>query len=214
MGQDCFCSVHRAEIQIAKLLVSRKVPSARLQPGKDLAIVIDEIGELLAALDEVGIPVHKEFFSLDFADNLPHSYEYIKNNLPGSKEPLTSIVLEDALRSRYNVQSGGKKGRTTSGTALFDFGSKAGRGAGRGGGCAGTNKGKLDNSGRNEGLSSQSKVTCNHCQKTGHIRLNCLERHCFRYRRWVHEVVPCPSKAPTLKENGDLKKKTSQLLRR
>ena len=67
--------------------------------------------ELLAALDEVGIPVHEEFIWLHFVDNLPPGYEFIKNNLQGSKEPLTRTVLEDPLRSRYNVQSGGKRGR-------------------------------------------------------------------------------------------------------
>ena len=77
--------------------------------------------ELLAALDEVGIPVHEEFIWLYFVDNLPPRYEFINNNLQGSKKPLTRTVLEDVLRSRYTVQSGGKKGRTV------------GRGRGRGG---------------------------------------------------------------------------------
>ena len=69
-------------------------------------------------------------------------------------------MLEDALRSRYNVQSGGKKGKTIPDSALFVSGSKAGRGVGRGGGCGGTYKGKLDRRGRSEGLSSQA-MTCN-----------------------------------------------------
>ena len=56
-------------------------------------------------------------------------------------------MLEDALRSKYNVESGGKKGRMILDTALFVSGSKAGRGAGRGGGRTGTNKGKLDRRG-------------------------------------------------------------------
>ena len=60
-GWERVTSFHRAETQGAKLLLSRKVLSARLQPGKDPAIVIGEIVELLAALDEVGIPVHEEF---------------------------------------------------------------------------------------------------------------------------------------------------------
>ena len=65
--------------------------------------------ELLAALDEVGIPVHEEFIWPHFVDNLPPGYKFIKSNLQGSKEPLKSTVLEDALRSRYNIQSGGEK---------------------------------------------------------------------------------------------------------
>ena len=60
-GWDRVASFHRAETPGAKLLLGRKVLSARLQPGKDPAIVIGEIVELLAALDEVGIPVHEEF---------------------------------------------------------------------------------------------------------------------------------------------------------
>ena len=47
------------ETQGAKLLLRRQVLSARLQPGKDPAIVIGEIAQLLAALDEVGILVHE-----------------------------------------------------------------------------------------------------------------------------------------------------------
>ena len=90
-------------------LADRSLLSARLQPGQDPDIVIGEIVELLAALDEVGIPVHEEFIWLHFVDNLPPGYEFIKNNLQGSKEPLTRIALEDALRSRYNVQPGGKR---------------------------------------------------------------------------------------------------------
>ena len=206
-GWDRVASFPRAETQEAKLPLSRQVLSARLRPGKDPAIVIGEIAELLAASDEVRIPVHEEFIWLHFVDNLPPGYEFIKNNLQGSKEPLTRIVLEDALRSRYNIQSGGKKRRTISDTALFVSGSKAGRGVGRGGGRGGTNKGKLDSRGRNEGLISQAKSTCSHCQKSGHIGPNCSERQYFKYRGWGHEAVSCPSKAPTPKENTDKEKK-------
>ncbi|CAN0250735.1 unnamed protein product, partial [Ascophyllum nodosum] len=174
-GWDRVASFHRAETQGAKLLLSRKVLSARLQPGKDPAIVIGETVELLAALDEVGIPVHEEFIWLHFVDNLPPGYEFIKNNLQGSKEPLTRTVLEDALRSRYNAQSGGKKGKTIPDSALFVSGSKTGRGVGRGGGLGGTYKSKLDSRGRSEGLSSQA-MACNNCQKPGHIRQNCPKR--------------------------------------
>ena len=92
-------------------------------------------------------------------DDLPPGYEFVKNNLQGSKEPLTRVVLEDALRSRYNVQSGEVKEGMILDTTLFVSGSKAGRGVGRGGGRAGTNKGKLDTRGRSEGLSSQAKIT-------------------------------------------------------
>ena len=120
-------SFHCAETQGAKLLRSRQIISARLQPGKDPAIVVGEIVELLAALDEVGIPMHEEFIWLHFVDNLPPGHEFIKNNLQGSKEPLVRIVLEDALRIRYNVQSGGKKVRTIPDCALFVSDSKAGR---------------------------------------------------------------------------------------
>ncbi|CAN0227654.1 unnamed protein product, partial [Ascophyllum nodosum] len=192
-------SFHRAETQEAKLLLSRKVLSARLQPGKDPAIVIGEIVELLAALAEVGIPVHEEFIWLHFVDNLPPGYKFIKNNLQGSKEPLTRTVLEDALRSRYNVQSGGKKGKTIPDSAMFVFSSKAGR-------DGGTYKGKLDSRCRSEGLSSQA-MTCNNCQKPGHIRPNCPERQCFKCQGWGHEAVSCPSKVPTPKENGVKEKK-------
>ena len=76
--------------------------------------------ELLATvLDEVGIPVHEEFIWLHFVDNFPPKYEFITKNLQGSKEPLPRTVLEDALRSRYNVQSGGKKDNTVPDSALF-----------------------------------------------------------------------------------------------
>ena len=73
-GWERVASFRRAETQGAKLLFSRKVLSARLQPGKDPAIVIGEIVELLAALDEVGIPVHEEFIWLHFVDKLPPDY--------------------------------------------------------------------------------------------------------------------------------------------
>ena len=53
-------------------------------------------------------------------------------------------MLEHALRSRYNVRSGEKKGRTIPDSALFVSGSEAGRGVGCGGGRGGTNKGRLD----------------------------------------------------------------------
>ncbi|CAN0461897.1 unnamed protein product, partial [Ascophyllum nodosum] len=200
-------SFHRAETQGARLLFSKHVFSARLQPSKDAAIVIDEIMELLAALDEMGIPVHEEFIWVYFVPNLPPGYKFIKNNLQGSKEPLTRTVSEDALGSRYNVQSGGKKGRTIPDSALFVSSSKAGRGVGRGGSRGGTNKGNLDSRGRSEGLPSQAKITCNHCQKPGHIRPNCPERQCFKCRGWGHEAVSCPSKVLTPKENGDKKNK-------
>ena len=57
------------------------------------------------------------------------------------------------------------KGETISNSALFAFGSKAGRGVGRGGSRRVTHKGKLDSRGRSEGLSLQA-MTCNHCRKS------------------------------------------------
>ena len=167
--------------------------------------------ELLATLDEVEIPVHEELSWLHFVDNLPLGYEFVKNNLQGSKEPLTRVVLEDTLRSRYNVHSGGKKRRTIPDSALFVSGSKAGRGVSRGEGRGGTNKGKLDSRGRSEGLPSQAKI-CNHCQKPGHIRPNCPERQCFKCQGWGHEAVSCPSKVPTTTENVDKKKFESAIM--
>ena len=191
--------------------LAEKALSARLQPGKYPAIVIGEIVELLATLDEVGIPVHEEFIWLHFVDNLPPGYEFIKNNLQGSKEPLTRTVLEDALRSRYNVQSGGKKGKTIPDSALFVSGLKTGRGVGHGGGRGGTYKGKLDSRGRSEGLSSQA-MTCNNCQKPGHIRPKCPKRQCFKCQGWGHDAVSCPSKVPTPNKNGDKKKDESAVM--
>ena len=68
-------------------------------------------------------------------------------------------MLEDALRSRYNVRSGGKKRWTIPDSALLVPGSKAGLGVGRGGDRGGTSKGKLDGRGRSERFSSQAKIT-------------------------------------------------------
>ena len=201
-GWERVASFHRAETQGAKLLLSRKVLNARLQPGKDPAIVIGEIVKLLAALDKVGITVHEEFIWLHFVVNLPLGFELIKNNLQGSKEPLTRTVLEYALRSWYNVQSSGKKGKAIPDYALFVSGSKAGRGVGRGRGHGVTDQGELDSRGRNEGLSSQS-MTCNNCQTPGYIRPNCPERQCFKCQGWGHEAVPCPSRVPIPNKNGN-----------
>ena len=61
-------------------------------------------------------------------------------------------MLEDALRRRYNVQSGGKKRTTIPDSALFVSDSKAGRGVGHRGGRGETNKSKLDRGGRDEGF--------------------------------------------------------------
>ena len=173
--------MNRAETQGAKLLLSTQVFSACLQPGKDPAIVIGEIMELLAALDEAEIPVHKAFIWLHFVDSLPPGYKFIKNNLQGSK---ARVVLEDALRTRCNVQFGVKKGRTISDTASFVSGSKAGWRVSGGGGHGGTNKGKMGSRGGSEELSSQAKITCNHCQRPGTFdvtvsSVNVLTRGCF-----------------------------------
>ena len=71
-GWDRVAYFNRAETQGAKLLLNRQVLSARLQPGKDPAIVIGEIMELLATLDEVGIPWHGEFIWLHYCQKLGH----------------------------------------------------------------------------------------------------------------------------------------------
>ena len=70
-GWDKVASCHCAETQGAKLLLSRQVLSAGLRSSKDPAIVIGEIVELLAALDEVGIPVHEEFIWLHLCGQPP-----------------------------------------------------------------------------------------------------------------------------------------------
>ena len=127
-GRERVGSFHRVETQGAKLLLSRQVLSSRLQPNNEPAIVVGEVGKLLAAgLDKAGIPVHEEFIWLNFVDSLPPGYELIKNNLQSPKKSLTRTVLEDALRSQDNVQAGVKKGRAISYTALFVSSSKAGR---------------------------------------------------------------------------------------
>ena len=84
--------------------------------------------------------------------------------------------------------------------------SKAGRGVGHGEGRGGTNKSKLGRV-RSERLSPQAQITCNRCQKPGHVRLNCGERQCFECQVWGHEAVSCLSKVPTPKKNGEKKKK-------
>ena len=68
---DRVASFHRAGTQRAKLLPSRQVLSVCLQPGKDPAIVLGKIVELLAAVDEVEIPVHEVFIWLHFVDSIP-----------------------------------------------------------------------------------------------------------------------------------------------
>ena len=122
-----------------------------------LSVVIGIIVELLTALNEVGIPVHEEFMLLHFVENLPPGYEFIKNNLQVSKEPLTRAVVEKALRSMCNVQSSGNRGRAISDTALSVSSSKADRGGGGGGGRSGNGKRKPDSRAREEEI---SKGTC------------------------------------------------------
>ena len=61
------------------------------------------------------------------------SRQVLSNNLKGSKELITCTMLEDALRSRYNVQVGGEKGGAILQIAFFVSGPEAGRGGGRGG---------------------------------------------------------------------------------
>lgn len=70
-------------------------------------------------------------------DNLSPGYEFIKNNMQGS---ITRTVLEDTLRSRYNVQSGAQGGRTISDPALFVSSLKTGRGGGRSSGHGGNSE--------------------------------------------------------------------------
>ena len=97
-------------------------------------------------------------------------------------------------------------------SAVFVSGSKAGRGVSRGGGRGGTDKGKLDSRGRCEGLPSQAKITCNHCQKPGHIRPNCPDRQCFNCRGWGHEAFPAHPRFRFRKRMDTIKRKTIQLL--
>ena len=163
-GWDRVASLYRAETQGAKLLLSRQAISARLQPGKDPAIVIGEIVELVAALDEVRIPVHEEFIWLHFVDNLPPSYEFTKNTARFKGATNTHCARRCAAEQVQRTIERGK-GETISNSALFAFGSKAGRGVGRGGSRRVTHKGKLDSRGRSEGLSLQA-MTCNHCRKS------------------------------------------------
>ena len=134
-------------------------------------------------------------------DNFSPRYEFITTNLQGLKELLTRVVLEDALRSRYNVRSCGKKENSILDTALFVSGSKPGRGVGRGEGQGRTNKGKLDIRGRIKGIPSQVKITCDHCQTPGHIRPNYPECQCFKCRGWGHAAISYPCKVLTPKEN-------------
>ena len=147
-----------------------------------------------------------------------------KNNLQGSKEPLTCAVLEDAQRSRYSAQPSGEKGKSIFDTALFASRSKASRGGGRGGGRGGKGKREPDSRGRGGGhggkckrepdsrdrdeefqkgkSSLQVKMTCNHGQKPGHIRPNSPERQCFKYRGWGHEADSCPFEVKIPEKKG------------
>ena len=70
-GWDRVACFHRAETQGVKLILSKQLLSARLQPGKDPATVIGKVVELLAALDEVEISVHEEFIWLNFEESFP-----------------------------------------------------------------------------------------------------------------------------------------------
>ena len=72
-GWDRVASFHRTETRGAKALLSRQVLSARLQPGKDSAIIIGEIIELLAELNEVGIPVQKNLSGCTLWTTSPHA---------------------------------------------------------------------------------------------------------------------------------------------
>ena len=212
VGWDRVVSFHRAETQRAKLPLSRQVLIARPQPGKDPAIVIGEIVELLAALNEVGIPVHKEYIWLNFGVILPPGYEFIKNNLQGSKEPLTRIMLEDALRSTYNVRPGVKKRRTIPDSALLVPGSKAGLGVGRGGGRGGTNKGKLDSRGRSERFLSQAKITSISAKSPGTFDLTVPSVNASSAGDGVTKLFSTQLRFRLRKRMDTRRRRTSQLL--
>ena len=92
-------------------------------------------------------------------------------------------------------------------TKLFVSGSKAGRRVDSGEGRGGTNKGQVDSKNRSEDRSSQAKITCNHCQKPGHIRVNRPKCQSFKCQGWGSEAVFCSSKVPTPIEDEDKEKK-------
>ena len=175
---------------------------SRFQLNKDLAVTISEVVELLAGLGEVGIHVHGNIIRLDFVYNLPPDYAFVKNNLQSSKELFTCTVLEDALRSRYNVQAGGEKGKVISPNVLFVPCDKNGRRGSRGGkrGEKFGKGGKPNDKERGEESSgvnslSQPTMTCKYCQKPGRFRPNCPERQCLKGRGWGYEAGSCTSKA-------------------
>ena len=106
--------------------------------------------ELLAALDEVGAPVHEEFIWLHFVDNLLPGYEFIKNNLQGSKEPRTRIALEVHCKPGTMYNRAGKRGLRFrilyGGFAAVEVVEEVA-------------KGEMNSSGRSEGLSPQAEIT-------------------------------------------------------
>ena len=118
-GWDRVASFHRAETQGAKLLLSRQVLGARLLPGKDPAIVIGDIEELLATLDEVRISVHEEFI-WHFVENLPPDHEFIKNNPQGRFEETTNTHCAGRCIAKQVQRSiGRKKGEDDSGFCII-----------------------------------------------------------------------------------------------
>ena len=113
-GWERIATFHRTKTRGYKLFFLRRwLLSALLQPNKDLAIVIGEIIELLAALEEVGIPVHKEFTWLHFVDNLPPGHDFIRNSLRSSKEPplrAPSSKMRCAVDTMFSLEEKEEKG--------------------------------------------------------------------------------------------------------
>ena len=120
-GWDRVASFHRAETQGAKLLLSRQILSARLQPGKYPAIVIGEIVKMLAALDEVGIPVHEEFIWLHFVDSLPPGYEFIKKQPARFAGATNTHCARTCTAEQVQRTIGGGKGEDYSGFCVVRF---------------------------------------------------------------------------------------------
>ena len=126
---DRDASFHRAKTQEAKLLLSRQVLNATLQPGKDPATVTARAWKYVLRLMRWG--------------------SFSTKSSSGSISWTTSLYK--GSHSRYNVQYGSGKGRTISDTALFAAGSKAEKGGGCDGGRGSNNKSKAESKGRGEG---------------------------------------------------------------
>ena len=72
-------------------IVQQSMERRYFSAGRFLALVfnrvtiLDEVVELVVALDEVEVPVHEEFIWLHFVDNLPPRYEYVKRTTSKSR---------------------------------------------------------------------------------------------------------------------------------